>query len=364
MSLVVNVLYEHDHSGEPHGCSYIRLLRPLSHPSLNTDVRLIQSRQLSSELADVVIVERWWKPGLLEKDAIQLVNAVKQRGATLIYTLDDNLLDLGSDEQGDTVPDEKLRATRYFIRSADGLIVSTPELAQRLTAMNSMVIVVPNALDERLYANAARGIQRPTFHLSRADQNDNRIRIGYMGTLTHAFDLQIIIEPLRKLLNRYADRVRFELVGVSSEQELIKRLFGPAAHILQPTYGAHYEKFVSWFQSTARWDIGLAPLSARSFNRYKSDIKYLDYGILGIPGVFSKFGPYTETVRDGVTGMLVDNHADAWYNAMEKLVLKKDIRRQMGICAFEYTVNERILKLRANDWLGAINKIIMLHREN
>lgn len=357
MNLTINVLYEHDRSGEAHGCSYIRLLQPLSHPSVQTGLRLIPSRQLSKERVDVVIVERWWKPDLCEQDAIQLVAEVRRRGATLIYTLDDNLLDLGLDEEGDPVAEATLRATKYFIKAADGLIVSTPALGKRMAALNFKVVVVPNALDERLFKPRARAFALSGSRADGAAAGDSSIRIGYMGTLTHAHDLQMIVEPLRKLLFRYANRVRFEIVGVSSSQDRLKRIFGPAVKFLEPAGGANYERFVDWFRKNVHWDIGLAPLSARSFNRYKSDIKFLDYGVMGIPGIFSNVGPYPATVRDRITGVLVENDVEAWYQAMETLVQDDNLRRRLGACAFEHVVTERMLEARAVDWIRAINEI-------
>lgn len=357
MSVTVNVLYEHDRAGEAHGCSHIRLLRPLGHPTVQAKVRLIASTQLSPEPAEVVIVERWWKPDICERDALQLVAEVRRRGALLIYTLDDNLLDLGLDEEGDFVAEETLRATRYFIREADGVIVSTPALARRLAALNSSVAIVPNALDERLFKPTERNAVSSGSSASGATTGDALIRIGYMGTLTHADDLQVIVEPLRKLLLRHANRVKFEIVGVSSSRDRLKRLFGSAVTFLEPAGGAHYERFVDWYRAKVRWDIGLAPLSTRSFNQYKSDIKYLDYGVLGIPGIFSNVGPYADSVSSGVNGMVVENDVEAWYQAMEALVLNEDIRRSIGARAFQQVVAERMLETRAGDWVRAINDI-------
>lgn len=357
MSLTINVLYEYDRSGEAHGCSHIRLLRPLSHPSVEAEIRLIPSKELSTERVDVVIVERGWKPDLGEQDAIQLVDEVRRRGAILIYTLDDNLLDLGLDEEGDPVAEAKLRAIRYFSREADGLIVSTPAIANRMAVLNSKVVIVPNALDERLFKPRARTTARSGSHADGAASGDTFIRIGYMGTLTHAHDLQILVEPLRKLLFRHADMVRFEILGVSSCQNRIKQIFGTALKFLEPAGGDHYVRFVDWFRKNVHWDIGLAPLSARSFNLYKSDIKYLDYGMMGIPGIFSNVGPYPATVRDRVTGMVVENDVDAWYQAMETLVQDEKLRRRLGANAFEHVVTERTLEARAVDWIRAINDI-------
>ena len=45
--------------------------------------------------ADVVVVERFWRPhSVTIADAQRLVRRIREAGSTLIYTLDDNLIDL------------------------------------------------------------------------------------------------------------------------------------------------------------------------------------------------------------------------------------------------------------------------------
>jgi hypothetical protein len=54
--LKVHVLYEHSGDERPHGCSYIRLLRPLSHPANADELEL--SWGIKYKSADVLIIER------------------------------------------------------------------------------------------------------------------------------------------------------------------------------------------------------------------------------------------------------------------------------------------------------------------
>ena len=363
MPLTINVLGEQDNESNYHCSAFIRLLSPLGHPSLSKEVNLVASLELAPIRANVVIVERSWKPSLCEQDAIELVSEVKRRGSTFIYTLDDNLLDLGLDEEGESVPEEKIRIMRHFIKSADGVIVSTPALARRIMLLNSKVVVVPNALDERLFKPNAVNDGHPINRQSVCDLSESKIIIGYMGTLTHTYDLFMILEPLRKLLFRYGDIVKFEVIGVSTRQQIIKKILGSNVDFLEPAGGANYENFVNWFRANAHWDFGLAPLSSRPFNLYKSDLKYLDYGVLGIPGVFSNVGPYAETIRHGITGLLVENNEEDWFGAMESLILDRELRRRLGSNAFEEVVTKRMLDSRAFDWLSAIEDI-RLHKNN
>ncbi|MBP9713227.1 MAG: glycosyltransferase [Sterolibacterium sp.] len=355
--MIINVLFEHDRHGNPHGCPFIRLLRPLGHPSLQGKLRLIAGPQLSPEKADVVIVERWWLPRLTELDAQRLVKDIRARGSTLIYTLDDNLLDISLDEEGIVIAEDQHRATRYFIREADGVIVSTPALAERLSHLNEQIRVVPNALDERLFL-----ADETSIGCLPADRSATRepVILGYMGTLTHSADLAMLYEPLRSLFSRYGERVRFEIIGVSQDGKKLQTLLGRNVRLLDPGEAVHYEQFARWFSEHARWDIGLAPLTERSFNRYKSDIKFLDYGVLGIPGVYSNVGPYPASVVHEQTGLLVANQPEAWFAALSRLIEDAALRQQIGGAARSYVHAERLLRTRAVDWLSAIDD---LHRQ-
>ncbi len=359
--MIVNVLFEHDDRGNPHGCSHIRLLRPLAYPTLKNRLKMLASRDLAAERADVVVVERWWLPACDEAQAHRLVRDVRARGSTLIYTLDDNLLDIDLDEEGSAVTEVRKRITRYFIREADGVIVSTPALAQRLSHLNSRIRVVPNALDEQLFLTDGFD---PL--LSPPRPAEAPVVLGYMGTLTHAADLALMIGPLRKLMARYGARVQLEIIGVSQNVNRMQALFGNRVRMLDPGDAVHYEQFAHWFSRNAHWDIGLAPLTDRAFNRCKSDIKFLDYGILGIPGIFSRVGPYADSVVHEQNGLLVDNAPQDWYAALSRLVDDPSLRQRLGRGAAEYVRSQRVLNVRATDWLAAIealhNQALVTHQ--
>ena len=92
--LKVLVRYEHGGCRTPFGAAYIRLLRPLSHPSIAEAFDLVVGDEPSCRGMDVVIADRLWKPGATTREAMQLVEQARRAGACLIYAIDDNLLDL------------------------------------------------------------------------------------------------------------------------------------------------------------------------------------------------------------------------------------------------------------------------------
>ena len=90
----LHVLFEHGRDARPHGCSHVRLLLPLAHP-VNAGALQWTSGTSYDGGADVVLVERMWQPDTVTLGVAEaLIARVRRERARLVYTLDDNLLDL------------------------------------------------------------------------------------------------------------------------------------------------------------------------------------------------------------------------------------------------------------------------------
>ena len=70
------------------------------------------------------------------------------------------------------------------------------------------------------------------------------------------------------------------------------------------------------------------------FNSCKSCIKYIDYGSLGIPGIYSNTPVYSDVICNEETGFLVSNQDNCWINAMEKLYASKELRQKIRMNAY------------------------------
>jgi glycosyltransferase involved in cell wall biosynthesis len=334
----VHVLYEHDAAGEPHGCSYIRLLLPLTHP-VNADALSVTSGT-EYQSADVLIVERTWSPGVTVGAAETLMARARQDGARVVYSIDDDLLEA----RGLTT--EQRMVVRFFAREADGVLVSTDQLAARLRRLNPFVAVVPNALDERLFPSPPR-VRRPGRPLV----------VGYMGTFTHGDDLMMVYQALRELSVAHRDRVGFELVGGTADPGVLRALSRLPARVVRPGGKAAYPAFLRWMVATLNWDLAIAPLDETAFTAAKSDIKFLDYGALGVAGVYSNVAAYRETVRQGVTGYLVDHSVEAWFVALDHLFNSAGERLGMAQAAHDYVVSNRTLAVCGRQWCVALERL-------
>lgn len=344
----VLILYETSSVGLPHGSAYIRLLQPLSHPSIQNRFYVTPSPVYSAQEAEIVIVDRLWQPDISLALAESLVNAARARSAKLVYQLDDDLLALPGDDPATVA---KREIIRLFLQAADGVIVSTQTLRARFAAFNAQIRVIPNALDERLLARfGVNTLSSPFRH--------DRIVLGYMGTHTHDDDFRLLLPALRQISEESSQPLELQIIGGLFHEESWREaqsLPFPVTRLTPPS--PEYPQFLPWFTGHIRWDIALAPLRDTPFNRAKSDIKFLDYAALGAAGVYSDLPVYAGSVYHGETGLLAANDTASWVNALRSLIEQPVLRRELAANARRYLYNERILAVRAVDWADALEAI-------
>lgn len=348
----VHILYESSPGGVPHGCSHIRLIRPLSHPACAHDIEISHGPSLPLHYVDVVIVERFWDQSCDWEVHQPLFSQLKRQGTRVLLELDDDLLSLeiaDADLGGGT--QRKCMWLRLLARYADGIIVSTPELGRRMATLNRNIQVVPNALDERLF-EPSRGIRE-------RDSSSEIVVFGYMGTYTHLEDLHSVIRPLRSTLARHADSICFEVVGVGDARVLNEAFAGlPFSVRSVPTDCVEYERFAQWMQQEISWDFAIAPLIDSPFSRSKSDIKFLDYAIQGIPGIYSNVPAYRNTIRPDDDGLLASTEGE-WEAALERMATNAALRERLAHRAHERVWSERTLEAVGKRWRNAIDALVL-----
>ena len=327
----------------PSTSTFVRLLLPLAHPA--NGGRFVTTQWDHYRAADVVIVERAWTANITE--ARDLAARCRADGAFLIYTTDDNLLDLKLEgATSEWLSTGHQEVIRYLAAEADGVIVSTEPLREQMGPFNERVIVVPNALDDRLVP----------YELSRRSE-ERACVIGYMGTTTHDDDLAMMAPALQRVMRRHAGRVELEIVGAVNDADSLRAFGDLPVRIVQRGHAVEYPSFMRWIGRELQWDVGLAPLRDDRFTRCKSDIKFLDYAGMGLAGIFSRVEPYGASVQHLRTGYLADNTVEAWEEGLERLVVDPELRGEMGTRAREYLLANRTLRHKAAEWRDAILSI-------
>ena len=94
------------------------------------------------------------------------------------------------------------------------------------------------------------------------------------------------------------------------------------------------------------------------FNSCKSPIKYLDYGGLKIPGIYSKTPAYENFIEHMHTGILVSNDADDWKSALELLTRDQNLRDKIAKNAFEDVYERFHTQVTSKKWLEIFNQLL------
>ena len=336
-------LFALGHGDTRPGSTHVRCLSRLNHPLVRDKVvsteETIERFLDEVEERDLLMVQRNAVPAdLLES----FLDAVTERELPVVFELDDNLLEEKALPEVSAHYRSVAESLRVLARASAVTTVTTKALEKVAQRHAERVEVVPNMLDERLWirGSSETGGSPPA-------PGDRPIRALYMGTVTHGQDLRLL-EPVFARLHDQGLEVELEVIGGEplSEDEWYSRLKVPAGY-------STYPRFVPWLRSMReRWDFAVAPLRDTPFNRCKSDIKFLEYSALGLPGAFSDIGVYSTCTDD--SGLLVPNQTDAWYEAVRALALDMELRTHLAENARSYVVENRLLADGAAPYLEVL----------
>ncbi len=151
------------------------------------------------------------------------------------------------------------------------------------------------------------------------------IRIFYgSGTQAHNQDFETQLAPaLARILERYGRGVKLVIMGYLTLPDTLLA-YSESIVVISPIWDIE----VYW-GVLGDMDINLAVLEPGLVADCKSEIKWLEAAMLGIPSVVSRTATYDEVIRDGKTGILAASPED-WFDALDTLVRDGELRRRIG----------------------------------
>jgi glycosyltransferase involved in cell wall biosynthesis len=176
--------------------------------------------------------------------------------------------------------------------------------------------------------------------------------IGYMGGDSHYPDLEMIAPVLEGILNSYGQRICFQFWGVEPPLDHQKWENVAWTRLQDPDY----RRFSAYFIEQ-NCDIFVAPLKNNLFNQSKSPVKYFEYSILGMPGVYSWIRPYEEVISHGRNGFLAETMSD-WESCLISLIEDETLRTQMGNAARSDVRQNWLISDHADLWINTYKTII------
>lgn len=323
---------------------YLRVFGPISY----TDMEILMGIEYINNLfdfikdIDIVLIQRDFPNdfGLFN----QIFNISRAQKKPVVYDLDDNLFDLPKNH-----PDREsfvfARAMIPMIRAitkADYITVSSKYLENKLTFLNQNILVLPNYLDKKIWS----------FRSPDNQKSAERVTIGYMGGNTHKPDIELITPILLTIKDEYAERVRFNFYGLKPPDRLLS--FPDTTWTPIKTYV--YKEFAEDFQKIDV-DFFIAPLNNNEFNRCKSNIKYLEYSSLGVPGIFSNVYPYKEIITDGVNGLHANSSLE-WEEKIRMLIENPELRYRLADNAQNFINENFLMSKNSFRWKEAYQNII------
>lgn len=228
-----------------------------------------------------------------------------------------------------------------LFKRADFITVTNSRLREQYLKYNPNVYVLPNFIDERIWDKEMQ--PRP--------QNEGKVVIGYSGSDTHSYDFKVVIPAIKHIAQKYGDRVLFKFIGYIPQE--CKGL----ANVSHIEYMYSYREYAGVLKAGG-FDFALAVLEDNMFNECKSNIKFLEYSICGYPGLYSRVGPYIDSVTEGETGILVDNKTGDWIRAMESMIDNPALRDRLGRRAFDCVRSRYSMKEGSKEWVNLFSGII------
>lgn len=226
--------------------------------------------------------------------------------------------------------------TKHLYYNSHLVTVTQVKFAERIKPFcRGILAVVKNAIDYRL-----PGWNHPKVP-------SKAVRIGWAGGIHHNPDVKVF-SNVPHLVNQKVGRenVFWDFYGMppppKTEQEkkdwqnnvwnhykaeLLKGFKG------QRNWNTHYAVGPSDYGVFyANMDIAIAPLKMNAFNDSKSDIKVAEAGRYRVPVVASNIGCYSDVIKNGQTGYLIEPDApkSEWIRILSKLVKDHNHRKELG----------------------------------
>jgi GT2 family glycosyltransferase len=247
----------------------------------------------------------------------------------LVFGMDDLLSQVPKyNPTSKTVPKDIASIIKRILNECDRLIVSTEPLYTfyKKKKLIDDIVLIPNAIDNTLWSG-----------LASKKRQGGKPRVGWAGASQHHGDLHCILDVVRDT----SESVDWIFLGMCPEEiRKYVREFYPAEPL--ENYPAKL--------ASLNLDLAVAPLETNPFNEAKSNLRLLEYGILGVPVIASDIFPYQNSPVK-----LVDNTYSGWTEAIRERIHDLDAAEREGL-ALQRWVNENFLiEQHLSKWFSALS---------
>ncbi len=296
-----------------------------------------------AELAGARLVVLWRVP--YSTHIAGIIQVAHEQGATVVFDVDDLMFrpELATIEVIDGIRSQRFSEvdTQEFfrligrtMRGCDLVTCPTEELAHQARLTGRPAYVLPNGFDAASH-DAARRAHRDWLSYA-----DDIIRIGYAGgSRTHQRDFAAAAPAIARVLRAYPQTRLTLFRDPSSGEGLV--LIDEFAEFADLADRIEWRDMVSLADlpgEIARFAINIAPLQTDNiFCEAKSELKFFEAALAGVPTVASPTGPFRRAIEDGTSGLLAASE-DEWFGALSRLVERPDERARLAQAAYHVSI--------------------------
>jgi glycosyltransferase involved in cell wall biosynthesis len=188
----------------------------------------------------------------------------------------------------------------------DGHLCTNDYLAGKLREKyGKEVRIIPNLLNREQAEFSASLMRRPR-------RRGPGLRIGYFsGSPSHNNDFYTVAGEVGEFLRRHDD-AHLQVVGFLDLPPEFAALAGEGRVTVEPL-----KTYLDLQESIWSVDVNIVPLIVNDFTHSKSELKYFESAVVGVPTIASKTYSYAAAIRHGENGFLCD--PGEWLGTLEAL---------------------------------------------
>jgi glycosyltransferase involved in cell wall biosynthesis len=164
--------------------------------------------------------------------------------------------------------------------------------------------------------------------------------------------VHFLMDALARILKAHPERVKLVVVGPIGDEF---RKCGVDARYVDIIPHLEFTDFASGLENP----IGVIPLDDSEFSSCKSAVKYFDYSVAGLVTVCSNVTPYKDVIVNGVNGVLVANTTEAWFDALNALVVDGALRADIAHRAAKHVRELHGLDVVMTQWYDVIDTMLL-----
>lgn len=262
----------------------------------NLDYLTEESDLLSS---DLVIFTR-----IKSEKGKDLIDFCNKKGIPSIYMLDDNWISIVEDypeygkifEKGSNTYDNFM----YILQNSTITWVYNDNLAEDLRKFSKKIVKAKLGVDIKPI---------------KENKKREKLIIGFAGSMRYDDKAFKALSMIKR------DDIKILLFGVMNKKQL--KMFENTEVIREEFL--KYEKYIEKMREIQP-DLLIAPLDYNRTNSSKCYNKYLENSSMKAATIFSRVPPYTDVVKENLTGFYTQKETvEGWYNTIEKVLNNRDL---------------------------------------